>query len=129
MKKRGKLFPLAALTFFISAHLSYPGLALAQDSENAPSGEESTSAPGAKKEEKPAPKEELNAAPKEEAKATPKEHKEEAKPSSVPAPEQKVFVPPKKQRMAILHVYSSKNDTIITNFKWLTKKARRHITY
>ncbi len=52
---------------------------------------------------------------KEEVKIVPAEVKAapvDAK--AAPVEERKVVLPPKKQRMAIIHVYSSKNDTIIT---------------
>lgn len=64
------------------------------------------------KEEKPVEKKE---APKEEkAPEKPVEAKTEEKPAEAPAAAPVEPPKPRKHRVAILHVYSSKNDTIIT---------------
>lgn len=61
------------------------------------------------KEEKKAEEKKTEAPAKEEPKA---EAKPEEKPAAAPVEEKRL--PPRKHRMAVVHVYSSKNDTIIT---------------
>ena len=73
-----------------------------------------------KKEEKPEPKKEEKAEAKPEAKTEPKaEAKPEEKTEAKEEPKKEAPAPepvrkPKKVKLAVLHVFSSKNDTIIT---------------
>ncbi len=61
------------------------------------------------KEEKTAKEEKPEEKPKEKPKEEAKEEKKEEKPEEKPQPPK-----PRKTRLAVLNVYSSKNDTIIT---------------